>query len=303
MDVLSDILEMVMLKSAVYFQKRFAAPWGMEVAKSNFSQFHIVVNGSCQLGSPEISETLDLNPGDIVLFPFGGEHWIADSGRSQKTPGQEVMQSIISGEEIFQGSGSGVKIICGHFEFDRRFDHPFIKALPAFIHIKEKLNAELSWLELASRVIMQEAGTDKPGSAAISIRLAEVLFIQMLRSFIYQSDNSHGFLAALRNEQINHALGLIHLKPNENWTLAALARSCGISRTLLANKFRDLVGVTPMQYLSDLRLLKAREFLNLSSDVPVYLIAEKVGYTSEASFSRAFKRKFQVTPASYRRMA
>ena len=134
-DVLSDVLRSVKLTSVVYFKSDFSAPWGMEISSGEFAQFHMVTRGHCVLKSQET--TIVLNAGDIVVFPLGTAHWLADETSSQRSDGLEVVQAIQSGRSMFKGERVSATLVCGHFELDRGFDHPFIENLPTLIHIRD----------------------------------------------------------------------------------------------------------------------------------------------------------------------
>jgi transcriptional regulator GlxA family with amidase domain len=187
--------------------------------------------------------------------------------------------------------------VCGHFEFDRDFDHPFMRALPRFIHLSGTGQRELSWLETTLNVIIQETGSRKPGAEVVTMRLAEVMFIHILRSYMIQKDVSNDYFAALKYRQINEALKMIHTKPQNNWKLEGIAHAIGMSRSAFAARFKQLVGMTPIDYVSIWRMQKAREILR-DQNIPLIEIAEKVGYSSEVAFNRAFKRRFKQNPGA-----
>jgi AraC-like DNA-binding protein len=299
MDALSGVLEFIKLKSAVYFKSDFSAPWGMEISKGPYAQFHMVVKGKCLLNMHD-QKIIELNAGDIVIFPFGGSHWLADAKESQKEDGLKVVESIWNNNPLFKGDNFSTTLICGHFEFDKTIEHSFIKSLPGFIHINDIERKEFSWLETISNLIMKESGTDLIGNTITINRLAEVLFIHSIRAFILKNNDKVGFFAALKNSKLNNVLKLIHNNPEKNWTLKNLSTEAGMSRTLFANKFRDTMGETPLHYITNWRILKAKQFLTESHD-PIVDVAARVGYSSEAAFNRVFKKKVLKTPAAYRR--
>ncbi len=301
MDALSSILEVVKIKSAVYFKSDFSSPWGMDVSTSNFAQFHMIVRGKCLLKISQ-EETIELYAGDIVIFPFGKSHWLADSKDSKKENGLNVVKSIWDNNSIFKGDNFSTTLICGHFEFDRTIKHSFIESLPAFIHITDMERKEFTWLETISNLIMKELGENLIGNAITVNKLAEILFIHSIRAYILQNNDKVGFFAAIKNPKLSNVLKSIHNNPEYNWNLENLAREAGMSRTLFANKFKEIVGETPLHYITNWRILKAKKFLKESS-VPISEVAEKVGYSSEAAFNRVFKKKVQKTPAVYRRVA
>jgi AraC-like DNA-binding protein len=299
MDALSEIVKFIKLKSAVYFKSDFSSPWGMKISEGPYAQFHMVVKGTCllKIGNQKIKE---LHLGDIVIFPFGSSHWLADARDSKKEDGLKVVKSIWEQHSLFEGNNFSTTLICGHFEFDRTIAHSFIESLPAFIHITDMERKEFSWLESISSLLMQESGGNNLGNTITTNRLAEVLFIHAIRAYILQQKDKTGFFAALKDAKLNKVLKLVHNNPEKNWTLEKLAKEAGMSRTLFANRFRDIVGETPLHYIRNWRILKAKQFLTESSD-SIVEVAEKVGYSSEAAFNRVFKKKVLKTPAAYRR--
>ncbi|MEP5611572.1 MAG: AraC family transcriptional regulator [Cyclobacteriaceae bacterium] len=297
MDALSDILEKIKLSSAVYFQSDFSSPWGMDVPSGPYAQFHIVTKGKCLLKAQ--SEVVELCAGDLIVFPRGTEHWLADSLSSTKIEGTKVVQSIVSGDSIFQGDHVSTTLVCGHFEFDRLVQHTLINSLPEIIYITQAQIEEKEWLKNIITLITQETSAGRQGNEVVIRKLGEILFIHALREYIDQSEIENGFLGALKDERISTSLKLMHNSPEEKWTLESLARSVGMSRTSLSNKFRDLVGETPMNYLANWRILNAKELLK-ESDLSVREVAHKIGYQSEAAFNRVFKDRVKITPLKFR---
>ncbi len=295
MDAISDILNLIKLKSSVYFRKDFLSPWGMEMDKSPHAQFHLVVWGHCYLKTGQMKKPVELYTGDIVVFPNGDSHWLADNTGNKLVAGSKVLESHRKKKQIFKGSRISTTLVCGHFEFDKDYIHPFLQSLPKLIHISGTERRRNSWIETVASIIIQETESDVPGSEIITTRLAEVLFIHILRVYLQQSKISNGFLAALKDEQINHALALIHKYPNRRWTLENIARIVGMSRSAFAAKFKEVMGITPMNYLTNWRLNKALELIK-NKKLPMIEIAEQVGYSSEAAFGRAFKKQFNRTP-------
>ena len=300
MDALSHILELIKLKGVVYTKLSFSAPWGVAVSPGPFAQFRMIVSGQCVL-KVEGQKLIKLKAGDMVFFPHGAAHWIADSETSPRFNGSVLLAAIRSGQAIFVSEGDTTTTISGHFEFDRSSDHPFIKALPEFILISDTDRRELAWLEHTGDILMEELRSDKMGSNLMVSRLSEVLFIHTIRAFLEKNKTQKGFLKALQDPSISAALGTIHNNPGKEWTLESLSKIAGISRTLFINRFKEMVGETPMKYLSSWRVLKAKEMLAGKPDT-VHEITINVGYQSEAAFNRVFKKQVKQTPAAYRRM-
>ena len=297
MDILSDILSKVKLSSAVYFKSDFSEPWGMDIPKGPFAQFHIVTRGQCVLKTKEVS--IQLFTGDIVVFPLGAGHWLANSEKSKRYQGLEVVEAILSGNSLFEGNELSTTLVCGHFEFDRNMAHPFIKELPAMIHIKNEDVKQFIWLKNITDLVIDEAEMEKSGSNVIVNKLGEILFIHTLRALIEKNKLKTGFIAAMQDERISKVLKEIHSHPQNDWQLDKLAQIAGMSRTSFINKFKSLIGVTPFNYLTQWRLLQAKELL-AESELAVGEIAEQVGYQSEAAFNRVFKKNVAQTPLKFR---
>ena len=297
MDILSDVLSKVKLSSVVYFKSNFSEPWGMDIPKGPFAQFHIVTKGQCILKTKEAS--IQLFTGDIIVFPFGASHWLANSEKSQRYQGEEVVESILSGKSLFEGDKLSATLVCGHFEFDRNLDHPFIKELPSIIHIGDSDLRQFSWLKSITDLVIEEAGKEQSGSGIIINKLGEILFVHTLRAFIEKNKLENGFIAAIQDERISKVLKAIHKSSHQGWSLDQLARIAAMSRTSFANRFKSLTGETPFNYITRWRLLKAKVLLE-ESRFSVGEIAEQVGYQSEAAFNRVFKKRVSQTPLKFR---
>ena len=226
MDVLSDVLKRVRLSSAIYFKSDFSAPWGMDIPNGPFAQFHIVTRGQCVLKSR--GKMTHLFAGDIVVFPKGGSHWLADNESSERSGGMEVVQSIMGGGSLFKGDNIATTLICGHFEFDKNFDHPMISELPEIIVITDAERKDISWLESITNLIIQEADKERLGSSLIVTKLGEVLFMHVLRAYLMRNKSQKGFLAAIQDKRIGRALQAVHQSPEEDWQLNTLASIAGM---------------------------------------------------------------------------
>ena len=301
MDAMSDILRMIRLTGVVYFRSDFTQPWGMNIDKSNVAQFHLVARGRCCLYIEDADEMMELMAGDAVVFPHGGAHWLADEPDRKMIPGSEVVASIKEKSPVFQdGDDVCTTLVCGHFEFERDIEHPFIEALPKFIHVSDTEQRQFSWLENATKVILQETDSGNPGAEVVAERLAEVLFIQLIRSYMISREEEEGFLAALNDRDISNALKIMHSMPEESWTLDSISKKIGMSRSSFAERFKKFVGITPIDYLTRWRMQRARDLL-VNSELSLGAISKRVGYTSEPAFNRAFKKQFKETPGYMRR--
>jgi AraC-like DNA-binding protein len=305
MDVLSDILGTVHLGGGVHFRCEFAAPWSMGMQATTDAPFHVVVRGNFWLRVPEQKEPIALHSGDLVVLPHGGAHALLDSPDGVVRPLDEVTagQPLDHyGPITNSGDGQPASILCGYFRFDRDWAHPVLAALPPLIHIRDTALHDLAWLQTSLNFMIHETQAARPGAEAIVNRLVGVLFIQVVRTYIEQCSSPPGMFAAFADKQIGAALALIHERPQDPWTLESIARRVGVSRSAFATRFHKLVRQTPMQYLTVWRMLLARRLLT-GSQLSTAAIAERVGYQSEASFSKTFKKIAGAGPGAYRRRA
>ena len=190
--------------------------------------------------------------------------------------------------------------VCGQFKFDNDIFHPLLDNLPAILHVPGNESYNTTWLDSALGFIAHEAAAERPGAFAIIDRLSEIIFIQVIRAYVNASKSSIPFIAALRDAQISRALSEIHNRPDSYLKAEKLGRMVGMSRSAFFNRFSELVGRTPHQYLSLVRMQKAGHLLT-TTQRPLTTIADSVGFTSEAAFSTAFKRHFGLRPGEYRK--
>jgi len=303
MDVLSDILRSVHLGGGVYFRCEFSAPWGMDIKPTPVAEFHVIVRGNCWLRMPGHNDPIPLQGGDLVAFPRGDAHSLVDAPEGVALPAEEILQGQDLdhyGPVTYGGNGLPATVLCGYFQFDRDRPHPLVAALPPLIHIRGSDGYNFAWLQTALNFMIHETKAARPGAEAVVNRLAEVLFVQMVRAYIEQSDAPPGMLAAIADKQIAAALQLMHQTPQHPWALAILAQRVGMSRSAFAARFNRLVGQTPMQYLTFWRMQKAQELLQ-DKGLSTAAIAERVGYQSDAAFSRVFKKAIGTGPGAFRR--
>jgi len=311
MDALADILKTLRISAKTFSCNDFSSPWGMQVDKSDRGLFHIVISGSCWLTLAE-DKKIRLDTGDIVAFPTGGSHGISDMPESKLLPGDEVVSQLLKHQNPFacceQKKDNITSLICGSFTHDSSLNHPFLRDLPCFIHIKAVETPELEWLRMLTKVLACESRTPSPGSTVIIDRLTEVLFIQLLRTHIKnngQKNCAKGgvcYLSALNDPQIGQALNLIHNDEKATLTIEKLGSSVAMSRTAFTDKFSKLIGIPPKTYLLNWRMQKAKTRLETSKE-PMFTIAQHAGYSSEAAFSKAFKHFFNETPGKVRKKA
>lgn len=297
-DPLSDVLDLVRLRSAVYFLADFRPPWGMAMDAGPFGQFHVVVRGQCWFRAD--GEESQLSAGDVVVFPGGAGHALTDRPGGAVVPGRRVLEAQQTGREIFGSGEPDARLLCGHFEFDRGLNHPLLKELPAVLRVEGMTQRHSSWFDSIAAALVRETDSEAAGADVVVKRLAEVLFVQVLRDYLAAAQPTHGFLAAIGDQRLARSLRFMHQRFGEAITLDAIADAANMSRSSLAARFKDVLGQTPMAYVSHWRLLCAGERLK-TTGAPVAAIAMDVGYGSEAAFGRAFKKQFDVSPGAFRR--
>jgi AraC-like DNA-binding protein len=305
-DVLTDVLETVRVGAACYGRVEAAAPWGIGVdADEEYAKFHVVLSGECWL---EVAgnEAVHLQGGDLVALPHGHAHELRDAPGSPVRPLRELVTvgspkchpSISTG-----GDGASATLVTGSFHFEDRRNNPLLSVLPPVILLPGEMSRSVHWLEPTLKFIACEAASGRPGAQTVVSRLADVLFIQIVRGYLATlPPGASGWLGALGDVQIGSALGLIHQSPEQDWTVQSLAAKVAMSRSAFASRFARLVGEPPLSYVTRWRMQKAAGLLRQSS-ATLADIAERVGYDSEAAFSKAFKRAVGSAPGAYRRAA
>lgn len=304
MDVLTDILDTLRFKGSLYFRTELTSPWSIFVPeKPGVARFHIVIRGQGWLRVEEQGDELAIANGDLAVVPHGAAHTILDDPATPARPLDEILAEVNYtgvGPLIYGGSGPGSCLVCGEFGFDDEVViHPLLANLPPLLHIPGSESYNKTWLDSALGFIAHEAVAGRAGSLAIVNRLSEIIFIQVIRAFAEVSDAQIPFLAALSDPQISQALSEIHRQPASYLTVEKLGQMVGMSRSAFSNRFSELVGMTPYQYVTLVRLQRAAHFLVTTED-SLMMIAEAVGYQSEAAFSTAFKRHFGIRPGEYR---
>jgi AraC-like DNA-binding protein len=265
--------------------------------------FYAIVDGCCWLeinGHPP----LHLRAGDVVVILDEQGHQIRDDLSSLVRPIGELNpeQKMRQGSAMsYGGGGPMTRFIGGAFFFEDREYNRLFSALPPFIHLPAAESGTGSWLAQTMRFVTRETAAFHPGTQSLINHLSHVLLIQAIRTHLSRLPPGHGnWLGALLDPDIGPAITQIHASPQDHWTVASLADTVAMSRSAFATRFTALVGEPPLQYISDLRLVRATALL-ANGRAAIKQIANRVGYESEASFSKVFKRKYGVSPGIYRR--
>ncbi|HEX5387713.1 MAG TPA: AraC family transcriptional regulator [Gemmatimonadales bacterium] len=310
MDPLSDLLRIVRLDGAFFYAVEAGDPWSVETvaarelsprimpAAEHLISYHVVTEGYCY-GGLIGEEPVELVGGDAIVFPHGDAHVMA-SARGLRA-GPEVSTSVVARYPATVRLGAaGTRLttfVCGFLGCDRRPFNPLLAALPRRMHMRGIADALPGNF---TRQLTEETRLGRPGAETVLTRLAELMFLEVLRRYLAElPPGQTGWLAGLRDEMVGRVLALLHAEPAHPWTLAELAREAASSRSNVAKRFAELVGQPPMQYLAQWRMQVAANLL-AQSGAKVAAVASEVGYDSEAAFSRAFKKATGLAPGTWR---
>ncbi|WP_186002111.1 AraC family transcriptional regulator [Corallococcus sp. Z5C101001] len=301
-DVLTEVLGGIQLRSKVHGRYELTAPWGMRIDGSPNPLFYAVMRGNCLLSTDE--ESLTLVGGDFVFIPAGVRFTLRDAKGTRALPVEEVYATRgpmrCGGLLHYGGGGVAATLLVGSFAFEGEALSPLLRHLPTLLHVKGDGIPALPWLEPTLRFVASEVEARQPGYDTIVSRLADVLFVQALRAHMDSASHANGWLRALVDPRIGKVLQRIHEKPQAPWTLAGLAKLASMSRTLFAERFRALVGEAPLAYIARWRMHQAMVLMR-DPGKSLAEVARDVGYETESSFGKAFKRHVGMTPGTHRR--
>ena len=307
-DPLSDVLRAVRLDGAFFYAVEASSPWSVEAVAArdltprvlpgaeHLISYHILTSGQCY-GGLLGQESVTMGPGDVIVFPHGDAHVMSSA------PGLRIDSQTSAAarypDTVTLGRGPvTATLVCGFLGCDRRPFNPLLSTLPHQLHVP---GLSSGWLQTFTRQVVEESRARRVGADSVLTRLAELMFVEVLRRHVESlPSGQRGWLAGLRDEVVGRGLGLLHGAPAHPWTIDELAGGVAMSRSAFADRFTALVGQPPMHYLAQWRMQLAAERL-ATGNAKVAAIADEVGYDSEASFSRAFKRLMGVAPAAWRR--
>ena len=303
-DPLGEALHFLRMNGAYYCRSELTAPWGLTIPPTpGYLWFHVVTSGRLWLETGD-EERDWIQLGDLALVPHGDGHVLrSDPGAAAPGILDLEREAVSDRYEILRHGGGGAPtgLICGAV----RFAHPaagnLIEILPRTIRVEASSSPRLEWMQGILRLMASEAAELRPGSEAVITRLGDILVIQAIRAWI-ESDPAaqKGWLGALQDPQIGRAISNVHRDPARNWTVASLAGELAMSRSAFAARFTELVGEPVMSYVARWRMQVAVAALK-EEGATVGQLADRLGYRSEAAFSRAFKRVIGVSPGAIRR--
>jgi AraC-like DNA-binding protein len=315
MDALSDVLRVAHLTAGVFLHAEFFAPWCTAARMapeycapllgpaSHLIPYHYVLDGEMHV-QVEGEEAFVLRPGEVVLFPRNDLHLLGSDLRLPPVMVRDIIRPPAEGGLYtihHGGDGARTRLVCGFLGSDGVDGNPVISTLPAAMRLRIGESGAAEWIRSTFEYAADEVAGGRPGSETVLAKLSELLFVDAVRRYAATLPESQtGWLAGLRDNHVARALALLHRDMNRAWTVDELGREVGLSRSALAERFTRLIGVAPMHYLANWRMhVAAQELRNGSASL--LQVANKVGYESEAAFSRAFKKAFGAAPATWRR--
>ena len=316
MDALSDVLRMIRLQGALFLNGEFRAPWcvdaptGADLAQillpgaKHLAICHLVLEGQCWVKLNN-GEPVHLRVGDIVVFPHGDSHMMGSGLQFAPAHIDHVVQLRMPELNLVRYGGEGERslLVCGWFAYEREQPNPLVANLPPQFVTALGALASWPWISQSIRYALEQCSGHQVGSDVVTAKVAEMIFVEALRGYMESLPAAQtGWLSGLRDPHIGKCLSLLHADPAREWTVAELARSVNLSRSVLAGRFVELVKMSPMQYLKEWRLSAAAGMLSSRRD-SLARIADAIGYESEAAFSRAFKKSYGVSPGQWRRGA
>jgi AraC-like DNA-binding protein len=315
MDVLSTVLKTVKLEGAMFYNAEFSAPWSFRAPPSSLVSpylspeprhviiYHLLTHGRAY-ANVENGERISLSAGDIVVFPHGDPHFMGNGRDVEPRDNGQIIQEILSqGLKVARMGGGGevTRFVCGYLACDPQLSKAFLGGLPPIFKVNIGNDSSGQWLGNSIRYSVGQAVASQAGSEIVVAKLSEALFAETLRRYVdLLPPGQTGWLAGARDPDVGNALALMHGQPSDSWTIAELARRVGVSRSVLAERFRYFLGMPPIAYLTHLRLQLGAQLLAATSH-SVAQIAGEVGYESEPAFNRAFKREFSSPPARFRK--
>ena len=304
LDPLGEALHSLRMSGTLYCRSELSAPWALAlpIEKDSLS-FHVVISGECWL-EVEGADPIYLRPGDLALVPHSEGHCLSSELNLPGFPLEEFKIEKVSERYFILGYGGGgptTRLICGEVRFDHPAARNLLGLLPRVIHVEASRSPQTDWMQSTLRLMAAEAMELRPGGETVITRLSDILVIQAIRSWIQGDPAAQtGWLGALQDNRLGHAIMLIHRNPDHPWTVAALAGEVAMSRSAFAARFTEVVGEPAMHYVARWRMHLAFTWLN-EDRVTLAELASRLGYQSEAAFSRAFKRFNGISPGAVRR--
>ncbi|MEY8712735.1 AraC family transcriptional regulator [Mangrovibacter phragmitis] len=299
-DPLSDLLDFLQAHCQLSGQLIAGGAWARRFTNLDAIKFCAVTDGSCWYSIDGMSEPARLDEGDVLIT--NGTRTLTLASTAELVPEATSTSVVQDGNDQYRlGEGSDFTMLGGMIQIDAERQTLLLNGLPPLIHVRGVSDEAkpIAWL-LGQLVI--EMKSARPGRLTAISGLAQLLFTQTIRAYLaHAPDSDEGWLKGFGDPRLVIVLSSIHSEPSRNWGLEELAKKAGMSRTSLAVRFRKMIGVPPLTYLTQWRMYLARRELRAGASISE--AAASVGYTSDSAFSNAFKRVMSVAPAQYRKAA
>lgn len=279
--VLESALSSYQLRIEVVTSARYCGDWTDREPETSRGQFHLMEEGECQVTGPSIDEPITLNSGDLIVFPKGTAHTLS----ACPLPGGQ------------NGSQADTTILCGEMEFVSGARNPVFSALPSHFVVRNHAGAVA--FQNVSRTLIDVSSSNDVGRHVLRNKLADGLFTIAVLDYVRNADDLRGIFAALNDRRIANVLAAVQSRPGYDWNVKALSSIAGMSRTSFVLRFTELMGIAPIQYVTQWRINEAHRMLR-EQNISVATVAEAVGYSTEASFRRTFKRLTGLGPGQVR---
>lgn len=296
-DVLSQVLTLIRLRGELVYSAQLQASWCIRFPKGA-AHFYFVEAGTMWVKTLG-AEPIAVNQGDMLLLPHGTGHLICDDPATPPTEiGSLINEHFDRDKSVldYGGDGAPTRLVGGLFHFEGGSLAAIMAALPLVVHIRNEDGKTPDWLYALTHFMVKESQEVEPGSSLMISRLIDLLVIRTLRTWAANQSNPGSWVGALGDERIGRALSAIHAAPYHRWTVEGLASISAMSRSIFAERFTARVGEAPLHYVKRLKLTLAADML-ASGGIRVTQAAERIGYASDAAFSRAFKAQFGYAPS------
>jgi AraC-like DNA-binding protein len=311
--LLQQALEQLRLEGAIFFRTELTEPFAFESTPSALADvlhpgaervilFHIVARGTCWVAGDD-GERHWAEPGDVIVLPYGDHHVIGGASPASCVPITELMKPLPWRDlPAIQHGGGGdrVDLVCGYLVSDDPLFDPALRVFPPAFVVRLPAGATSGWVQASVTYAASERVPSNASANTVATRLPELVLIEVLRHHLASAPAAdHGWLAALHDPVLAPALALLHGDPARRWTVSELAAEVAVSRSVLDERFRQVLGRSPIRYLTEWRMHLAEELLD-TTELGVVPIARRVGYESEEAFGRAFKRAHGESPGRWR---
>jgi AraC-like DNA-binding protein len=301
-DALSQMLQDLRLSNGTYGRCELTRPWGIDFPAQPEARFHFVVSGAPWLRAPKRG-WIELHAGDVALLPKGTAHQMADKARGRTRPLADMpLEEIGDRTYAMRAGGGGARtvLVCCSVGLEQPAMHPLLELMPPVLLVRGGA-ARDPVLPVLLEAMADEVKSQHVGAATVMTRLADVVIARVIRAWVEsRREDTTGWLAAIRDPRIGRAIVAIHREPGGPWTVGSLADVARMSRSVFSERFAALVGAPPAKYLARVRMHVASGWLR-DEQATVGAVAERLGYDSEAAFSRAFKRFAGMAPGAMRR--